>query len=416
MAKEPKRGPVSQQAAERPQWVAPPRWSTWVLGAAAVAGIVLASVSTWVHHEVTHSSTGFSSFCNLNATINCDTVVTSPYGVLLGVPVSVWAVGFYGALLLLTLRVALSDAPRRDRARADAFALAVAGTLFSAYLAGISAFVLKTVCLLCAGLYVVSSVSLAAAWFEARPLREAATRLLERWHSLRTRPALSIGAAAAVLGVFAVSGWLGAQTRLTREQVLQSNPQFFDWYTSQPIVETPLGGGYSQGTEKAPIQLDEFSDFECPHCAQAYVTLKDLLPRYQSQVHFTYHHFPLSDECNDAMKQRGHEHACHAAVAAECAAQGGKFPAFANLLFANQGKLDDASLRGYAKEVGLDLDAFDKCIASPQAAERVTADIKEGQKAGVRSTPTFFINNRKLEGNLTYENWLFAFALELDKG
>jgi uncharacterized membrane protein len=108
MAKEPKRGPVSQQAAERPQWVAPPRWSTWVLGAAAVAGIVLASVSTWVHHEVTHSSTGFSSFCNLNATINCDTVVTSPYGVLLGVPVSVWAVGFYGALLLLTLRVALA--------------------------------------------------------------------------------------------------------------------------------------------------------------------------------------------------------------------------------------------------------------------------------------------------------------------
>jgi protein-disulfide isomerase len=69
------------------------------------------------------------------------------------------------------------------------------------------------------------------------------------------------------------------------------------------------------------------------------------------------------------------------------------------------------------KKLGLviDLDAFDKCIASPQAAERVTADIKEGQKAGVRSTPTFFINNRKLEGNLTYENWLFAFALELDK-
>jgi len=342
--------------------------------------------------------------------------VTSPYGVLLGVPVSVWAVGFYAALLLLTLRVALSDATRRDRARADAFALAVAGALFSAYLAGISAFVLKTVCLLCAGLYVVSSVSLVAAWLEARPLREAAARLLERWQSLRTRPALSIGAAAAVLGVFAVSGWLGAQTRLTREQVLQSNPQFFDWYTSQPIVETPLGGGYSQGTEKAPIQLDEFSDFECPHCAQAYVTLKDLLPRYQSQVRFTYHHFPLSDECNDAMKQRGHEHACHAAVAAECAAQGGKFPAFANLLFANQGKLDDTSVRGYAKEVGLDLDAFDKCIASPQAAERVTADIKEGQKAGVRSTPTFFINNRKLEGNMTYENWLFAFALELDKG
>jgi protein-disulfide isomerase/uncharacterized membrane protein len=416
MVRESERTPVATPPAEEPTWAAPPRWSTWALGAAALAGIVLASVSTWVHHEVTHSSSGFTSFCNINATVNCDTVVTSPYGMLLGVPVSIWALGFYALLLVVTLRVTSMHAVRRDRARADAFALAVAGALFSAYLAGISVFVLKTVCVLCAGLYVVSAVSLAAAWFEAWPLRQAATRLRERWDSLRSRPALSIGAGAAVIGVFAVSGWLGAQTRLTREQVLQSNPQFFDWYTSQPIVETPLAGGHSQGAEKAPIQLDEFSDFECPHCAQAYVTLKDLLPRYQSQIRFTYHHFPLSDECNDAMTQRGHEHACHAAVAAECAAQGGKFSPFANLLFANQGNLDDKSLRGYAKQVGLDLDAFDKCVASPQAAERVAADIKQGQRAGVRSTPTFFINNRKVEGNMTYENWLFAFALELDKG
>jgi protein-disulfide isomerase/uncharacterized membrane protein len=416
MVRESKRSTVEKPPAEEPTWAAPPRWSTWALGAAALVGIVLASVSTWVHHEVTHASTGFSSFCNISATVNCDTVVTSPYGTLLGFPVSIWALVFYALLLVVTFRVTSSDAARRDRARADAFALAVAGSFFSAYLAGISAFVLKTVCVLCAGLYVVSAISLAAAWFEARPLRQAATRLRERWDSLRSRPALSIGAAAVVIGVFAISGWLGAQTRLTREQVLQSNPQFFDWYTSQPIVEAPLEGGYSQGAEKAPIQLIEFSDFECPHCAQAYVTLKDLLPRYQSQVRFTYHHFPLSDECNDAMTQRGHEHACHAAVAAECAAQGGKFPPFANLLFANQGSLDDKSLRSYAKEVGLDLDAFDKCVASPQAAERVAADIKEGQRAGVRSTPTFFINNRKVEGNMTYENWLFAFALELDKG
>jgi protein-disulfide isomerase len=46
----------------------------------------------------------------------------------------------------------------------------------------------------------------------------------------------------------------------------------------------------------------------------------------------------------------------------------------------------------------------------------VADDIKEGQKAGVRSTPTFFINNRRVEGNMTFENWLFAFAVELDKG
>ncbi len=416
MAKAPKQRPIAQPSAESATWNDPPRWSTWLLGGAAFAGIVLASISTWVHHEITHSSVGYTSFCNFSIAVNCDTVVTSPYGKLVGVPVSVWAIGFYALLLSLALRAAGSDPLRRDRARADALAMAVAGGLFSAYLAGISAFVLKTVCVLCAGLYVVSVTSLAAAWFAARPLRAAAKRLLERWHSMRNRPTLSIAVASVAITLFVLSGWLGAQTRLTRAQVLQSNPQFFDWYTSQPIVETPIEGGYSQGPEKAPIQLVEFSDFECPHCAQAYVTLKDLLPRYQNEVRFTSHHFPLSNECNAAITQRGHEHACQAAIAADCAAQGGKFPAFANLLFANQGNLDDKSLRTYAQQVGLDVDAFDKCVASSAAAERVAADIQAGQRAGVRSTPTFFINNRKVEGNLTYENWLFAFALELDKG
>ncbi len=57
-----------------------------MLGASALAGIVLAAISTWVHHEVTHASAGYASFCNVNDTVNCDTVVTSPYGMLLRVP------------------------------------------------------------------------------------------------------------------------------------------------------------------------------------------------------------------------------------------------------------------------------------------------------------------------------------------
>ncbi|MET0153835.1 MAG: thioredoxin domain-containing protein [Candidatus Binatia bacterium] len=415
MAKASKQGSVAQPPAAEPKWADPPRWSPWVLGAAAFAGIFLAAISTWVHHEVTHASTGYASFCNVNDTVNCDTVVTSPYGMLVHVPVSVWAIGFYSLLLALTVRVAATDPPRRDRARADALALAIAGSLFSAYLAAISAFVLRALCVLCAGLYAVSIACLGAAWVEARPLRQAAAQLLERWHSVRRRPAASIGVASAAIVVLGLSGWLGAQTRLTRAQVFQSNPQFFDWYTSQPIVDTPIDGGYSQGAEKAPIHLVEFSDFECPHCAQAHVTLKDLLPRYQNEVRFTYHNFPLSNECNPAMSQKGHEHACRAAIAADCAAQGGKFPPFANQLFANQGKLDDKSLHDYAKQVGLDVDAFDRCMASSAAAERVAEDVKAGQRAGVRSTPTFFINGRKVEGNLTYEKWLFAFAVELDK-
>ncbi|HSD09449.1 MAG TPA: thioredoxin domain-containing protein [Candidatus Binatia bacterium] len=399
-----------------PPWVEPPLWSTWLLGLSAAAGLILGSVATWVHHQVVSSGGAYTSFCNVNNIVNCDSVVTSPYGSLFSVPVSVWAMVFYGILLVLVVTAAGPPSESRNRARADAFAWAVAGTVFSAYLAFISAFVLKALCLICAGLYTVSVVALGAAWIQASPLREAVRRLLERWRMVGSHPGLATAAVGTVIGVFVVSGWLGAQTRLTREQVFRSNPQFYDWYTNQPIIDTPIDGGYAHGPENAPIQLVEFSDFECPHCALAYVTLKDLLPRYQNQIRFIYHNFPLSNDCNSAISQKGHAHACRAAVAGDCAAQQGRFQPYSNLLFANQGNLDDKSLAGYAKQVGLDVDAFETCLNSTAAAERVADDIKRAQKAGVKSTPTFFINNRKVEGNMTFENWLLAFAVELDKG
>jgi len=409
--------PIVQPAAAPEPWEDPPVWATWLLASAALAGVVLAAVSTWVHHHVTSSPGGYTSFCNVSDTVNCDTVVTSRYGTLLRVPVSVWALGYYVLLFALAVRAAGSPTPARDRARADAFAWAVAGSLFSAYLATISALVLKTLCLLCAGLYAVSAAALLGAWMQASPLREALARLSERWDAVRRRPALSAALGAGVIGVFVLSGWLGAETRLTREQVFHSSPQFYDWYMSQPIVDTtPIAGGYPQGPENAPIQLVEFSDFECPHCAQAYMILRDLLPRYQNQIRFTHHHFPLSSDCNETMPDKGHEHACHAAIAGDCAAQAGKFSPYANLLFANQGNLDDKALIEYAKQVGLDVAAFEKCLSSPEAAEHVAEDVKIGAKVGIRSTPTFFINNRKLEGNMPFQNWLYAFAVELDKG
>jgi protein-disulfide isomerase len=415
MAKQPvkrKNEPVTAAAAK---WSAPPRWSSALLAGAAAAGFALGGLATWVHHEVTTSRGSFTSFCNVNDTVNCDRVITSEYSTLLRVPVGVWAMVFYAVLLGCALLAIYGKHKERDRARADAFALTVAGACFSAYLAFISYALLKTVCLICTSLYVVSAVALGAAYMQARPLSQAASRLVDRWNAVRNRPGLSAAVITGLAAVFVLSSWLGAQPRLTKEQVLKSNPQFFDWYTSQPIVSDPVEGGHSRGAENAPIQLVEFSDYECPHCAQAYVTLKDLLPRYKDQVRFISHNFPLSNDCNESMTSKGHEHACSAAYAAECAADGGKFEPFTNLLFANQGSLDLKSLSGYAKQVGLDVDAFENCMRSSAPSERVSADVKAGIKAGVVSTPTFFINGRRIQGNMPYENWLMAFAVELDK-
>jgi protein-disulfide isomerase len=230
------------------------------------------------------------------------------------------------------------------------------------------------------------------------------------------RPALATAGLLAAAAILFAPSWLGAPTRMTRQEVFKANPEFYDWYTGQPIVDNmPHDGGNTEGPENAPITIVEFSDFECPHCGRAHVTLKDVLPRFANEVRFVFHYFPLNSDCNDAIPNRGHEHACAAAVAAECAAAGGRFAVFANLLFAHQDALGSEALRGYAKQAGIDLAAFERCLKSSEAPAHVQADVEAGKRAGVRSTPTFFINGRKIEGNMPFDKWLMALAVELDK-
>ena len=117
-----------------------------------------------------------------------------------------------------------------------------------------------------------------------------------------------------------------------------------------PAAHAGPPGRHARGPEDAPIQLVEFSDFQCPHCARAHVMLKDLLSRYPNEVRFVFHHFPLSNLCNDAMQVRGHESSCEAAAASECAADQGQFDPFTNLLFAHQDRLDSQRMRSIARE------------------------------------------------------------------
>ena len=408
--------PNRKAAPQAPLYPDPPRWSGQALLLASVVGIVLSAISTYVHLRLRWSGGLYTSFCNLSQNVNCDDVVTSPYGSLFGVPVSAWGLAFYALLAFVAMRASAPRSPARNRARADALALAVGGAAFSLYLGVVSYFVLGMICLLCAGLYAVSLVALVAAFVLAAPLPRAADQLRERWQQVRERPAMATIAATTLVAVLFLPSWLGAPTKLTREEVFKANPGFYDWFTSRPIVETPTSGGISVGKPDAKVTLIEFSDFQCPHCRMAHVMLKDVLPRFGDDVRFVFYNYPLSKDCNDAMPGRGHENACKAAAAAICADEQGHFKRFADLLFARQDALEPEKVREYADEVGLDLAAYDKCVASAETAARITADVAAGQRSGVVSTPTFFMNGRKIEGNMPFENWLMGLAVELDKG
>jgi protein-disulfide isomerase len=148
------------------------------------------------------------------------------------------------------------------------------------------------------------------------------------------------------------------------------------------------------------VTIVEFSDFQCGHCAKATRVLKEVLPRYSGQVRVIFRHYPLDRACNSALQGQVHELACAAAVAAECAAEQGRFWEYHDLLFANQSRFDAESLASYARGLRLDMTAFSQCIAGAEARAKVARDVEQGNRLGIESTPTLFLNGRTVRGSL----------------
>jgi protein-disulfide isomerase len=178
----------------------------------------------------------------------------------------------------------------------------------------------------------------------------------------------------------------------------------------RPLSELD-GGGYARGPRDAAVTIVEFSDFQCPACAQAFGDLHDLLGR-RADVRLVFRHFPLDPSCNAKVTRALHPEACLAAMAAECAAQLSRFWEYHDRLFANQHALDRDSLFRYARELGLDIASFRTCLDAPATRARIMEDIDAATRAGVTSTPTLFINGRVIAGALERQYYDYALIIE----
>jgi protein-disulfide isomerase len=138
----------------------------------------------------------------------------------------------------------------------------------------------------------------------------------------------------------------------------------------------------SRGPADARVTLVEFGDFECPACGMMHRVVEKLLRTRGDRVRFEFRQFPLSM----------HPRARRAAEAAMAAAAQGKFWEYYELLFTHQKALDDASLRRYAAQCGLDARRFARDLESRAYGSRVVRDQRDGRRANVRWTPFYFVN------------------------
>jgi protein-disulfide isomerase len=137
-----------------------------------------------------------------------------------------------------------------------------------------------------------------------------------------------------------------------------------------------------RGDAKAPVTIVEFTDFQCPACAALQPILEQVMKTYSNKVRLVVRDFPLNRHAN----------ARKAAEAANAANAQGKFFEYTALLFQRQDKLDPASLKKYASELGLDRARFDLDLDGGKYAAEVRHDMDDGEMYGVDSTPAVFVN------------------------
>jgi protein-disulfide isomerase len=144
-----------------------------------------------------------------------------------------------------------------------------------------------------------------------------------------------------------------------------------------------------RGRDNASVTVLEYGDFECPYCGQAEQVLRELLTSQGDDVRYVWRHLPLNDVHPDAQL---------AAEASEAAAAQGRFWDMHDVLLSHQDALSPRDLRGYAEDLGLDVDRFIDDLRSHRYADRVLQDVSSADESGVTGTPTFFINGRRHYG------------------
>jgi protein-disulfide isomerase len=155
------------------------------------------------------------------------------------------------------------------------------------------------------------------------------------------------------------------------------------------VVKVPVASGKTFGVVDARVQIEEYTDFQCPGCANAAVILHEEMKKEGARIFVEVKYFPLPM----------HKHARAAAVAAQCALEQNKFWAMQSALFRTQ-EIWSVSL---ARGLGTDDRKMMRCMSDKATELKIDEDVKEGKRLGVNATPTFFVNGKMAVGGVNFQ-------------
>ncbi|MGH1341892.1 MAG: DsbA family protein [Nannocystales bacterium] len=334
-------------------------------------------------------------------------VTAGRFGSVLGVPVA--AIGFAGALATLACAVMAfrRRAQRRDGYRSLLLALA-SFSLLASVVMGTFSIIEGSFCPFCVIWYGLNTGLYIAAW-SARNVDTVAGDLFDDLVGNDAFVPLGVFGFALAGAVYWHHAYLAGQQAEQDADVAANAPELAaaileknKTFDREPVDvlkmrdnPTKFVGGATN--EQAEVVIVEFGDFQCPFCKKLWTGMEEYLDTTDRNIRLHFAHYPLNDACNPGINDL-HPFACQAAVAGVCAAKQEAFWKFGDVVFENQESLERGDLVDYAKDSGLDVDAFETCLDDPKSMAQVRYDIGLGNKADLSGTPTFFINGYSLVG------------------
>jgi protein-disulfide isomerase/uncharacterized membrane protein len=317
---------------------------------------------------------GAGSLCDISSFFNCDGATNSPLSNIFGAPISLLGLLTGGIFLLGVTTTILADS--------TIIAFGAINFVGCLILFLYSLVALGSLCPFCTVYYILSGATFFIFY------RNSNHRSL---HIPSFTAVSLIFILTIATGHFVYAGKVKDQASIKESLVKQFNalaksedPKYkTDFYLART----------GESLKDAPAQMIIFSDFQCPACKALSKMVHPLVKRYKENINIDYYFYPLDPACNAKMTRNLHPLACKASYFTYCTRE--KFLETHDLIFDNQSDLSDEWIESKVREYGVS-----DCYNDPETRKEVMKIVDQGNDFLVKSTPTFFLNNVKIEGAL----------------
>lgn len=346
---------------------------------AAATGLAAAAYLTSQHGQEASEA----GLCDALSQSGCAIALESKFAEWAGVPVSLLAAGFFVVMAVVLLRHATAPVARAAAWAWLGLSMSLIAVLAGAFLLGAMLYA-DMVCPMCVAIDVANLVLLIV--WSITLLSQRAELPPPQARDLARVTAESGGVfVGLVVGTMVLLGGLAAPAPSAELEAEETATQ-----SSNLRVNA---------CREVELSVLEISDYLCPFCKRLDRALSRELSDCGAEVDKRFVHYPLDASCNRFVSRSIHPFACILAEAAECARQQGAFDRMSSALF-ERAPRSRAALSELAEELELDTASFRSCLDHGRTRDQIRKDIELAHRLGVRQTPTFYLNGRRLEGAL----------------